>query len=90
TGCAVNPATGKHEFTLVTPTQVLKPRLRFDLETAMACYASRASQAPDVPVNREDRAPSRGRQTRRLPIGLPEPGSVLAVRPLGEGADRAA
>lgn len=67
-----------------------KPRLRFDLERARTCYASSASQATDTPVNAADPVPSRNRQPRRLPTGLPEPGLVLAIRPLGEEADRAA
>jgi hypothetical protein len=60
-----------------------RPRLRFDLEAAReatGCLASKPSQA--------ERASNGGRSTaplapgrRRLPIGLPEPGEILRIRP---------
>lgn len=63
-----------------------KPRLRFDLETAreaFACYASKRSQRFNASAGAESATPPAPRR-RRLPNGLPEPGSVLAVRPRGE------
>lgn len=60
-----------------------KPRLRFDLEAAreaFACYASKRSQRPNTSTGDESALAST-RRRRRLPNGLPEPGSVLAVRP---------
>ena len=62
-----------------------KPRLRFDLEAAReayACYASKQSQGSDASAGAESAAPAAARR-RRLPNRLPEPGSVLAVRPRG-------
>lgn len=60
-----------------------KSRLRFDLEAARAaftCYASKRSQGSDASSGAEsDR--TRTRRGRRLPNRLPEPGSILAVRP---------
>jgi hypothetical protein len=60
-----------------------KPRLRFDLEAAreaMARYASKQSQGSNVSAGAESVVPAAGRR-RRLPNRLPEPGSILAVRP---------
>jgi hypothetical protein len=60
-----------------------KPRLRFDLETAreaFACYASKQSQGSTTSTGAESRVPGSPRR-RHLPNRLPEPGSVLAVRP---------
>jgi hypothetical protein len=60
-----------------------KPRLRFDLEAAreaFGCYASKQSQGSNVSAGAMSKAPSSSRG-RRLPNGLPEPGSVLSVRP---------
>lgn len=59
-----------------------KPRLRFDLETArqaFACYASKQSPGSNTSAGAESET-SAARRRRRLPNGLPEPGSVLAVR----------
>ncbi len=60
-----------------------KPRLRFDLEAALGaftCYASKRSQGFNVSAEAESVSPE-ARQRRRLPNRLPEPGSILAVRP---------
>jgi hypothetical protein len=60
-----------------------KPRLRFELDTArraMARYTSKLSQGSNTSAGAESLAPT-GRRRRRLPNGLPEPGSVLVVRP---------
>jgi hypothetical protein len=76
-----------------------KPRLRFDVEVArgrFACLSSKRS--PDV--NSRDPASADGqgramsgrrsvRKVARLPLGLPEPGSILRSRPR-EGSTRAA
>lgn len=61
----------------------LKPRLRFDLEAArvaMSRYASKQSHGSNASAGAEYGAPFAPRR-RRLPNRLPEPGSVLAVRP---------
>jgi hypothetical protein len=58
-------------------------RLRFDLDaaqTAFACYTSKQSQGSNTSTGAKSLAPP-GRRQRRLSNGLPEPGSVLAVRP---------
>lgn len=60
-----------------------RARLRFDLETVRAasvCYASKRSQSPNVSAGAETVAPQ-GQRGRRLPNRLPEPGSILAVKP---------
>ena len=60
-----------------------KPRLRFDLESAreaMSRYASKQSQDSNASTGAKSAAPP-VRRRRRLPGRLPEPGSVLAVRP---------
>jgi hypothetical protein len=60
-----------------------KPRLRFDLGAAceaFACYASKQSQGSNISAGAKVDATSTPRR-RRLPNHLPEPGSVLAVRP---------
>jgi hypothetical protein len=62
-----------------------KPRLRFDVETAreaFACYASKQSYDSNASARAES-AVSAAPRGRRLPNRLPEPGSVLAVRPRG-------
>ncbi len=63
-----------------------KPRLRFDLEAAreaMSRYAGDHSRGSNASAGAESVAsPTPGR--RRLPNRLPEPGSVLAVRPRKE------
>jgi hypothetical protein len=62
-----------------------KPRLRFDLEAAreaFACYASKQSRGSNTSAGAESAAPTAPRR-RCLPNRLPEPGSVLAVRPRG-------
>jgi hypothetical protein len=67
-----------------------KPRLRFDLEAArktMSRYASMRSQGSNASAGAKSVA-SPGRQSRRLPNRLPEPGLVLAVRPLARSAGR--
>jgi hypothetical protein len=60
-----------------------RARLRFDLETVRAasvCLASKQSHGrKPSPVAKSAAAEQPGR--RRLPNGLPEPGSILAVRP---------
>lgn len=67
-----------------------KARLRFDAEEATARYASKSSQRVDASAGTD--APTSGPRGRtpRLPNQLPEPGSVLAIRPLREGDQRAA
>jgi hypothetical protein len=65
-----------------------KPRLRFDLETARAaftCYVSKRSQGSDASTGAKSDA-ARTKRVRRLPNRLPEPGSILAVRPRERGA----
>jgi hypothetical protein len=60
-----------------------KPRLRFDLEAsleAFTCYVSKQSQDATARTEAES-AVRPAQRRRRLPNGLPEPGSVLAVRP---------
>lgn len=60
-----------------------KPRLRFDPQTAreaFACYASEQSHRSNPSAGAESGAASTP-QRRRLPNRLPEPGSVLAVKP---------
>lgn len=61
-----------------------RPRLRFDLTRALEAWNARStserSQAPRTPAATEQtRAPGRARIGRRA-AGLPEPGSVLAIR----------
>jgi hypothetical protein len=65
-----------------------KPRLRFDLETAreaFACYVSKRSQGADASIGAES-APLRASRCHHLPNRLPEPGSILAVRPREVGS----
>lgn len=65
-----------------------KPRLRFDLERAreaFACYVSKQSLGSNGSTRAESMAPGATRR-RRLPNRLPEPGSILAVRPRGGGS----
>lgn len=60
-----------------------KPRLRFDPQTAreaFACYASKQSHRSNPSAGAESEAANTP-QRRRLPNRLPEPGSVLAVKP---------
>ncbi len=60
-----------------------KARKRFDLEAAceaMTRSSSGRSQAENVNEHGRSGAQRRSRG-RRLPIGLPEPGSVLSIRP---------
>ncbi len=60
-----------------------RARLRFDLETVRAasvCLASNKSHGRKPSrVAKSESAPKSSR--RRLPNGLPEPGSILAVKP---------
>jgi hypothetical protein len=64
-----------------------KPRLRFawrvvDLErarTAFACCGSNGSQG-SIASDDGQSPPVARRPSRRLPVGLPKPGSVLAIR----------
>ncbi len=63
-----------------------KPRLRFDLEAAreaMSRYAGKHSQGSNASTGAKSVAPP-VRRRGRLPNRLPEPGSVLAVRPRKE------
>ncbi|MDQ6807524.1 MAG: hypothetical protein M3065_21820 [Actinomycetota bacterium] len=65
-----------------------KPRLRFDLEharSALACCGGERSQGAKPSKAGAD-APARARRPRRLPSGLPKPGSVLEVRGSGRAA----
>ena len=70
----------------------LRPRLRFDLEAAserFACLAGERSlpasgQQPQTIATADTRAGTRRR--RSTATGLPEPGSVLRVRPRAGGA----
>jgi hypothetical protein len=58
-------------------------RLRFDLETVRAasvCLIGKRSHGPNPSTGAES-ATMREPRTRRLPNRLPEPGSILAVRP---------
>ena len=67
-----------------------KPRLRFDVEVArerMACSTGKRSQS-DSPNDGGHSAAVSPRRPARLPIGLPKPGSILAVRPPGRLPDR--
>ena len=60
-----------------------KPRLRFDRDRALeafACYASKRSQGSNASAGAKSDDPGK-RRRGRLPNHLPEPGSVLAVRP---------
>jgi hypothetical protein len=60
-----------------------KPRLRFDRAVALEVFAGCATKQPQHPgasIGAESAVPP-ARHRRRSPIGLPEPGSVLAVRP---------
>lgn len=66
-----------------------KARLRFDVDEAASRYASKSSHAVDAPSGGGS-AGRGGRRAARLPNRLPEPGSVLAVKPLREGERRAA
>jgi hypothetical protein len=59
-----------------------KPRLRFDLERAreaFACYGSKHSQPSIASDDGGSPVPPR-RSPRRLPVGVPKPGAVLAIR----------
>lgn len=59
-----------------------RPRLRFDVETAktaMACSSGKRSQAGKGSEGGGSTPPA-GRKPRRLPNGLPKPGSVLTIR----------
>jgi hypothetical protein len=64
-----------------------KPRLRFDLEAAREAMArSRSGRSQGQKPRSDGRSGERrGTRAARLPNGLPEPGSVLAVRPRGGG-----
>jgi hypothetical protein len=58
-------------------------RLRFDLETVRAasvCLTSKQSHSRNTSTGAKS-APAPERRGRRLPNRLPEPGSILAVRP---------
>jgi hypothetical protein len=58
-------------------------RLRFDLETVRAasvCLTSKQSHDLNTSTGAES-APAPDRHKRRLPTHLPEPGSILTVRP---------
>jgi hypothetical protein len=58
-------------------------RLRFDLETVRAasvCLTSKQSHGRNTSTGAESAA-APDRRGRRLPNRLPEPGSILAVRP---------
>ena len=60
-----------------------KPRLRFDLEAAreaMSRYAGNHSGGSNASTGAESVVPP-ARRTRRPPSRLPEPGSILAVKP---------
>ena len=60
-----------------------RARLRFDLETVRAasvCLASNPSPCRDVRAGAKSESPAAG-IGRGLPNGLPEPGSILAVKP---------
>jgi hypothetical protein len=65
----------------------VRPRWRFDLEVARRAgsrSASKRSQAQEASDRaRSDARPSPRR--RRLPDGLPQPGSVLPIRPRSNG-----
>lgn len=64
----------------------LKPRLRFDVETARAAmtrFGSERSQSENVNDGGQVQSwPRRG--GRRLPVGQPKPGSILQSRPRGD------
>jgi hypothetical protein len=65
-----------------------KARLRFDVSVAterIACLASNQSLGDSPSDDRKVSAPSRPR-ARRLPNRVPQPGSILAVRPRGGDA----
>ena len=60
-----------------------KPRLRFDLEAAreaMRCSVSRSSLTP-IPSNDGRSSNAKRVSRRRVPNGVPQPGSILRVRP---------
>jgi hypothetical protein len=60
-----------------------RARLRFDLETVRAasvCSASKQSHARNASAGAKSQDAS-DRSGRRLPNRLPQPGSILAVRP---------
>jgi hypothetical protein len=71
-----------------------RPRLRFDLEAAserFACLAGERSHPASGQQSQAIAAPDRraGTRRRRSPAsGLPEPGSVLRVRPRATGGGR--
>lgn len=70
-----------------------RPRLRFDVgeaRSALACSAGSGSQPLGSPAAEPSAALSPRRRARRVPAGLPDPGSVLAIRPRSPGAERAA
>lgn len=60
-----------------------RARLRFDLEAVRAasvCYASKQSQGSNASAGTKS-ASVPAPKARRLPNRLPEPGSILAVKP---------
>jgi hypothetical protein len=57
-----------------------RARMRFDVQTAMRCYASKRSQHEDASDEGGSATPRR-RRGGRLPNGLPPAGSILKVRP---------
>jgi hypothetical protein len=60
-----------------------RPRLRFDVDAARAALRrshGEGSQQPDTSTVAPIRGGRRAGDRRRLPNGLPEPGSVLASR----------
>jgi hypothetical protein len=57
-----------------------RPRLRFDLDLAFACSSGKRSQNDSSNDGGQVSTPSR-RRAARLPVGVPKPGSILAVRP---------
>jgi hypothetical protein len=62
-----------------------KPRWRFDLEAARDAVACSSSRQPTAENASDDgqTAPPRRSRPRRMPNGLPQPGSILASRPRG-------
>jgi hypothetical protein len=73
----------RDELGCVTLGSGKRPRLRFDLEAAraaVACLAGRDSSAGNASDDGQPQAVRR-RTRHRLPNGLPEPGSVLAIKP---------
>jgi hypothetical protein len=68
------------------PTGGAKPPWRFDLEVARTAsdrLASDKSHGSDASDGAKS-VPAGQRKRRRLPNGMPQPGSVLTVRPRGE------